>query len=331
MKKLLIICCFIITDLFPHSLQQKTSVLCELLAEARETQTRIVPLLHDIPMVIQVIDPGIKGMETINRLLKTRWNGDASYITDYARATIVVENFPDIYFCLEELKKHVHVLSIDDHYALPFPEMYRDINVVFADPCNGHIGEIQINSKPMILFKNTAGHDIFDKIRIIRAKEQLENRMLTEDEIKRIQELTNMSIGGYKSAFAMSHVGTRIGVYGICIQDKKVLMVKTQSGTKTIYNFPGGGVDDNEGFIDALKRECLEEIGCMTTVQQMICTSDRLYKHPDFDNNSFHLYYAMTIDSAIDSSIQEAQWFPIDKLPLDMMLEVDKSIIKFLV
>ena len=126
------------------------------------------------------------------------------------------------------------------------------------------------------------------------------------------------------------HTETRIGVYGICIQDKKVLMVKTQSGTKTIYNFPGGGVDDNEGFIDALKRECVEELGCMITIQQMICTSDRLYKHPDFDSNSIHLYYAMTIDSTIDTSIQEAQWFPIDKLPLDMMLEVDKSIVKFL-
>lgn len=107
-------------------------------------------------------------------------------------------------------------------------------------------------------------------------------------------------------------------------------MVKTQSGAKAIYNFPGGGVDDNEGFIDALKRECIEELDCMITVQKMFCTSDRLYDHPDFDDNSFHLYYAITIDSTIDSSIQEAQWFPIDKLPLDMMLEVDKAIIKFL-
>jgi 8-oxo-dGTP pyrophosphatase MutT (NUDIX family) len=128
----------------------------------------------------------------------------------------------------------------------------------------------------------------------------------------------------------VAHIKIRIGVYGICIRDKKVLMVKTQSGTKTIYNFPGGGVDNNEEFIDALERECIEELGCITTVQQMICTSDRLYKHPDFDDNGFHLYYAITIDSTIDSSIQEAQWFPIDKLPLDMMLEVDKAIIKFL-
>lgn len=132
------------------------------------------------------------------------------------------------------------------------------------------------------------------------------------------------------SEFKAEHIAIRIGVYGICIQDKKVLMVKTQSGTKTIYNFPGGGVDDNEGFIDALKRECFEEIGCLPTIQQIICTSDRLYKHPDFDTNSFHLYYAMSIDSPVDSSIQEAKWFHIDNLPLDMMLEVDKSIIKFL-
>lgn len=139
-----------------------------------------------------------------------------------------------------------------------------------------------------------------------------------------------MSKEGYNTAFALPHVGTRIGVYGICICDNRVLMVKTQSGSRSIYNFPGGGAEDYERFIDTLKRECLEEIGCDITVGDLLCTSGRLYKHPDFPNNNFHLYYVISLKAAFDKSIQDAQWFDINNLPLDKMLEIDKAIVHFI-
>ena len=272
----------------------------------------------------------MKGYEDDRQTFKTRFNGDASKITDYARTTIVVEEFHDIYFCLEELKKHINIISIDDHYEIPFPEMYRDINIVFEDPVNGHIGEIQINSKEMTKFKNENGHVLFDQIRIIKAREKLEKRNLSDDEIKQLEELSLMSKEGYNKAFEMSHKGIRIGVYGLCVRDNKILMVKTQAGSRVIYNFPGGGAESSEGLVESLQRECQEEIGCKVTVNELLCTSDKLYKHPDFEQQSFHLYYTIDFDQMIDTSIQDAEWFPLDNLPREMMLDVDKDIIKYL-
>jgi 8-oxo-dGTP pyrophosphatase MutT (NUDIX family) len=122
----------------------------------------------------------------------------------------------------------------------------------------------------------------------------------------------------------------RIGIYGLCIRDNKILMVKTQSGSLLIYNFPGGGIEENESFAETLQRECAEEIGCRVMITGLHCASDRLYKHPDFDYQSLHLYYTIALDDEIDPSIQDAHWFPLNDLPLDMMLDVDRAIIKSL-
>lgn len=60
------------------------------------------------------------------------------------------------------------------------------------------------------------------------------------------------------------------------INDDKVLMVRTQSGSKLIYNFPGGGVENNEGFAQALTRECLEEIKVNVMLQKQLYSSKNL-------------------------------------------------------
>ena len=40
----------------------------------------------------------------------------------------------------------------------------------------------------------------------------------------------------------------RIGVYGVLLdaEKKKILLTQTKSGSKIIYNFPGGGVEKND-------------------------------------------------------------------------------------
>lgn len=55
-------------------------------------------------------------------------------------------------------------------------------------------------------------------------------------------------------------------VYGIYIQDHKLLMVRDPQGT--FWELPGGGVEDDENYIEALKREFKEETGLNITVSE---------------------------------------------------------------
>ncbi len=83
----------------------------------------------------------------------------------------------------------------------------------------------------------------------------------------------------------------RVGVYGILIRDNKILMAKEQSGSRSIYNFPGGGIEYDEGLSDALIRECKEEIGAQIHIKDRLYISSNLYTNPDFPNFcTFNLY-----------------------------------------
>ena len=54
-----------------------------------------------------------------------------------------------------------------------------------------------------------------------------------------------------------SELTFRPSIYGIIIQDQKVLLVPQWDG----YDFPGGGVDKGERLMNALIREVKEETG----------------------------------------------------------------------
>jgi len=118
----------------------------------------------------------------------------------------------------------------------------------------------------------------------------------------------------------------RVGVYGILIQNNQVLMTRTQSGSRLIYNFPGGGVEQNEGLAGALIRECKEELEASIIVQDRIYTAKNLYINPDFPNSyMFNLYYTIKLQTNESISMTDAKWFPINNLPISEMLDIDKE------
>lgn len=118
----------------------------------------------------------------------------------------------------------------------------------------------------------------------------------------------------------------RVGVYGILIQNNQVLMTITQSGSRLIYNFPGGGVEQNEGLAQTLIRECKEELDVSIIIQDRIYTAKNLYINPDFPNSyMFNLYYSITLQNNESITMSDAKWFPINNLPINEMLEIDKE------
>jgi len=317
--------------------KQYTGDLKCLLADAHDSQKRLITFLNKLKVKYNnavVIDPGIKQMPTIDQLLKTRCNNDASKITDYTRATIGVENLYQVYRCLEDIKaSNLLVVSVRDNFFQPSPEMYRDLNIVFRDSVNNHLGEIQINTLPLLAFKKEKGHELFDKIRKIKFNAHQEDRSLSKDENLIIKECITESVLGYNNAFGgsmkLDNKTLRVGVYGILIHNNEVLMVREQSGSKLIYNFPGGGVENNEGLAEALARECREEIVTDVKIKDLLYTTKDLYVHDDFPNSyMFGLYY--TIDVQDKTLVKNGEWFPINNLPVHAMLPIDKELATYL-
>ena len=52
------------------------------------------------------------------------------------------------------------------------------------------------------------------------------------------------------------------GVYGVCLQEGKLLCIeKTRGPYQQRYDLPGGSQEPGEGLTETLKREVLEETG----------------------------------------------------------------------
>jgi len=54
------------------------------------------------------------------------------------------------------------------------------------------------------------------------------------------------------------------------VLDRENKVALLHVGKYNYYKLPGGGIDDGEGPLDALQRECLEEIGCTVEILQEI-------------------------------------------------------------
>lgn len=166
----------------------------------------------------------------------------------------------------------------------------------------------------------------------MKAKACCENRALTPEEELILRVLRQKSIAGYNNAFEdsmkMDDKKLRVGVYGVLIKENMVLMTRTKSGSRWIYNFPGGGIDFDEGLCEALVRECKEELDADVIVRNEIYTTKKLYTHSDFPNYyMFNLYYMIDLKNKKIIDAADTKWFSIENLPLDEMLEIDKEFI----
>ncbi|WP_205961779.1 NUDIX hydrolase [Psychrobacillus vulpis] len=65
------------------------------------------------------------------------------------------------------------------------------------------------------------------------------------------------------------------GVYGICVQNSKLLVVNKNGGPYiNRYDLPGGSLEDNESLETGIKREFLEETGFEVEVVNKIGVAD---------------------------------------------------------
>jgi mutator protein MutT len=123
----------------------------------------------------------------------------------------------------------------------------------------------------------------------------------------------------------------RYGVYGILVHEGAVLMVQTRSGGLDIWNFPGGGIDAGETPLQALVRECHEEIGAAVNIYEELYVQHS-FIHPTLGHKSVMTYYRITLadNAQIDYQLEGARWVALDALPFDEMLSVDQEMARLL-
>lgn len=83
-----------------------------------------------------------------------------------------------------------------------------------------------------------------------------------------------------------------VGVYGICVQDGKLLVINKQGGPYTNrYDLPGGTVEPHESLTDALHREFREETGIRIEVLRNLGALDYVIPYPLEKRGTTHIHH----------------------------------------
>ncbi len=106
----------------------------------------------------------------------------------------------------------------------------------------------------------------------------------------------------------------REGAYIIPINDTLIGVVKTPKG----YFLLGGGVNEKESHEQAIKRECLEEIGYAVNVKQRLCSAETYIKHPTMGYyHPIQTYYSAELLEKVQVPIEkdhEFMWIEYEQL-----------------
>ena len=122
-----------------------------------------------------------------------------------------------------------------------------------------------------------------------------------------------------------------IRVYGIWIQDNKVLINEELIRNRIIIKFPGGGLDWGEGIIDCLKREWKEELGIDIEVLEHFYTTD-FFQASAFDSSQVISIYYLVMAEAPDVIINHVPhertfWMDLKEISADTFtLAIDKKV-----
>ena len=129
--------------------------------------------------------------------------------------------------------------------------------------------------------------------------------------------------GGTTEPIPVESLVFRPSVYGIIIQDGKVLLSPQWDG----YDFPGGGVEKGETLEEALLREVKEETGLTVKKDRIVACEQDFYKSKHYKDIPYHsiLMYFFCVnpegeittdgfDELEKGYMKKAEWINIDKL-----------------
>lgn len=85
---------------------------------------------------------------------------------------------------------------------------------------------------------------------------------------------------------------SRIGVYGLCIKDKKILLIRQKKGPFIgKLDFPGGGIEFGESTEQALRREFAEEVSMTFDSYKLLDNLTSTLQVPEIKEKEPYLFY----------------------------------------
>ena len=114
----------------------------------------------------------------------------------------------------------------------------------------------------------------------------------------------------------------REGAYLIPYRDNQIGVISTPKG----YFFIGGGLENGENHSDCIKRECLEETGHLSYIEDKLCSAETYTIHPTI--GYFHpiqtYYFGQLLDklSAPTEKDHILCWVEYEELKGNMFFEM---------
>lgn len=129
-----------------------------------------------------------------------------------------------------------------------------------------------------------------------------------------------------------------IRVYGLLIENNKVLLSEELIRGNWLTKFPGGGLEFGEGTCQCLEREFLEELNLKIVCKEHFYTTD-FYIRSAFDESQvLSVYYFIEREQgtvreliALDAEQQRLSWVPVETLSEDLVHMIgDKKVVELL-
>lgn len=150
------------------------------------------------------------------------------------------------------------------------------------------------------------------------------------------QELVNILQNEQIKAFTTNELKkvSRIGAYGIAIENESILLVTKKSGCFLgLLDLPGGKIEFGETSEEALKREFIEEVGMELDSMHLVCNlvhnRDVINIEIPFQFHHIGQIYQVTCHS-IENTFPEEKfdWYPIDSLNKDRLTPFAKEVVE---
>jgi 8-oxo-dGTP pyrophosphatase MutT (NUDIX family) len=130
-------------------------------------------------------------------------------------------------------------------------------------------------------------------------------------------------------------------VYGLLIEEGKVLVTHEHRAGMVMTKFPGGGLEKGEGLADGLKREFMEEMNLKVDVRGIFYVNDFLQIsafNPKDQLISFYFYVKPEVEDyliahgsidKLNPNDQIFEWVSIDKLSeIEFTFPIDREVVK---